>query len=182
MNVALFLTYARIGFIPIFVIVFYLPFHWSHLACAIIFALAAITDWLDGFLARQLKQTSKLGEFLDPVADKLMVAVALILVLSEPHLPYLTIPGAIIIGREIVVSALREWMAEIGKRASVAVSYIAKIKTALQMVSLILLLLYVPDHSSLVILRLGYIFIYSAALLTLWTMVLYLKASWKNLV
>ena len=139
------LTLMRIAIIPVFVVIFYLPFEWSHLTTAVIFALASITDWLDGYLARIWKQTSQLGAFLDPVADKLIVIVALILLVGDPTLPHIAIPAAIIAGREIVISALREWMAELGKRASVAVSFIAKIKTFIQMLAVIALLAHNVD-------------------------------------
>jgi CDP-diacylglycerol--glycerol-3-phosphate 3-phosphatidyltransferase len=180
MNIPNLLTLLRIVLIPIFVLVFYLPFHGSHVVTAIIFALAGFTDWLDGYLARTLGQTSKLGEFLDPVADKLIVAVALVLVVGEKGIPYLAIPAAVIVGREIVVSALREWMAEMGKRASVAVSWIGKIKTFAQMLALVFLLLYKPGQH-LWLGQVGYILLYMAAGLTLWSMVLYLKAAWSDL-
>ena len=172
------LTFFRIGIIPLFVLVFYLPFHWSRLATAIIFALAALTDWLDGYLARKWEQTSPLGTFLDPVADKLIVAVALVLIVGEKDLPLIALPAAVIVGREIVVSALREWMAELGQRASVAVSMVGKFKTTTQMLAIICLLLYVP-HSDQWIGKVGYILLYLAAFLTLWSMVVYLKAARK---
>ena len=171
------LTLFRILLIPFFVLTFYLPFPAHHLITAAIFGLACFTDWLDGFLARILKQTSSLGAFLDPVADKLIVAVALVLLVSEDGLSYLAIPAAIIISREIVVSALREWMAELGKRSSVAVSVMGKAKTAIQMIALIILLAYQPYHSPDWLLVLGYIFLYSAAGLTLWSMLLYLRSA-----
>lgn len=180
MNIPNWLTLLRILLIPIFVLLFYLPFRGSHLVTAMIFALAAATDWLDGYLARSLAQTSKLGAFLDPVADKLIVAVALVLVVGEQGLPYIAIPAAVIVGREIVVSALREWMAEVGKRASIAVSMLAKFKTAVQMVALILLLAYKPGHT-LWLGTLGYVFLCAAAILTLWSMLLYLKTAWPDL-
>ena len=182
MNIPTTLTLLRVILIPIFVLFFYIPVWWSHLISAAIFACASITDWLDGYLARTLQQTSRLGAFLDPVADKLIVAVALVLIVGEPNMPYLAIPAAVIVGREIVISALREWMAEIGKRASVAVSFISKIKTAIQMIALILLLAYRPSGPLHIVMILGYILLYTAALLTLWTMVLYIRASWSDLV
>lgn len=181
LNIPNTLTLIRIFLIPVFVVVFYLPFEWSNLSCAIIFTLAAITDYFDGFLARTLKQVSPFGEFLDPVADKLMVVVALVLLVGRPHIVYVAIPAAIIVGREIVVSALREWMAEIGKRASVAVSFIGKFKTAVQMVAVIVLLAYRPEVSPQWFGLTGYILLYLAALLTLWSMIMYLKAAWPNL-
>jgi CDP-diacylglycerol--glycerol-3-phosphate 3-phosphatidyltransferase len=153
---------------------------WSNLLSAAIFGLAALTDWLDGYLARRLKQSSVFGAFLDPVADKLMVAVALVLLVQDNPTMLFTIPAAIIIGREIAISALREWMSEIGARARVAVSVIGKIKTTAQMVA-ILLLLYktplgvFPSHD------IGMILLYIAAILTLWSMMVYMKAAWPLL-
>lgn len=170
------LTLFRIALIPVFVVIFYLPFHWTHSACAIIFALAGVTDWLDGYLARVLGQQSDFGAFLDPVADKLIVAVALILLVSEKTWPLLSLPAVIIVSREILISALREWMAEIGKRASVAVSILGKVKTIVQMIAIILLLLYSPT-SPLYIGLFGYILLYISAILTIWSMLLYLKAA-----
>lgn len=176
MNIPNYLTFLRIALIPVFVLMFYLPFHWSRLATAIIFALAALTDWLDGYLARKWQQTSQLGTFLDPVADKLIVAVALVLIVGEKDLPLIALPAAVIVGREIVVSALREWMAELGQRASVSVSLVGKFKTTMQMVAIICLLLYIP-HSDQWIGKVGYMFLYVAAFLTLWSMIVYLRAA-----
>lgn len=189
------LTLVRILLIPLLVIFFYLPFWWAHLAATIIFTIACITDWLDGYLARYLKQSTKLGAFLDPVADKLMVSIALVLVVAEPTFRFvstnsaivtipnaiITIPAAIIVSREIIVSALREWMAEIGKRASVAVSNLGKLKTAVQMFAMIILL-YCDNSSNASIVFTGYILLYIAAVLTVWSMFIYLKAAWKQLV
>ncbi len=175
------LTFIRILVIPGFVAVFYFPFGWSHPFTSILFAFACATDWLDGYLARALAQTSKLGTFLDPVADKLLVAVALVLLVGEKGLTLLTIPAAIIISREIVVSALREWMAELGKRSSVAVSMMGKLKTFLQMTSLVVLLWYDPAVSPLWLGITGHILIYTAAALTLWSMFVYLHAAWPEL-
>ncbi|MBS0358058.1 MAG: CDP-diacylglycerol--glycerol-3-phosphate 3-phosphatidyltransferase [Proteobacteria bacterium] len=180
MNIPNYFTVFRIALIPLFVLMFYLPFSWSYIVCATLFAIACLTDWLDGYLARTLHQVSRLGTFLDPVADKLVVVTALVMLVGSKHLPYIAIPAAIIIGREIVVSALREWMAEIGKRTSVAVSYIGKFKTAIQMLSLFLLLLYSPQ-SSIWIGILGYSLLYIAAGLTLWSMTMYLKAAWPEI-
>lgn len=174
------LTLIRIISIPIFVLVFYLPMNWSHPLSAIIFALACFTDWLDGYLARNWQQITPFGAFLDPVADKLIVAVALVLIVGERSVPYLAIPAAIIVGREIVVSALREWMSELGKRTSVAVSKIGKVKTGLQMAALIMLLAYIPG-SSKILLVLGALSLYVAAVLTLWSMVIYLQTAWPDL-
>jgi len=175
------LTLLRIVLIPVLVVVFYLPTKWSSLLCAAIFGLAAVTDWLDGFLARRLKQQSVFGAFLDPVADKLMVAVALVLLVEAHHNLLFTIPVAIIIGREIAVSALREWMSEIGERATVAVSIIGKIKTTAQMLA-ILLLLYDTPVGAFPTYEVGVVLLYIAAILTLWSMVIYLRAAWPILV
>jgi CDP-diacylglycerol---glycerol-3-phosphate 3-phosphatidyltransferase len=174
------LTLLRILLIPIMVFVYFLPFQWNHWGAGIIFVIAALTDWLDGYLARTLQQTSAFGAFLDPVADKLLVAVALVLVVSHANLPFLALPAAVIIGREIAVSALREWMSKLGRRASVAVSMIGKVKTGLQMVAVPLLLVYQPGHYIWMGV-LGYILLFLAAGLTLWSMIQYLKAAWPDL-
>lgn len=187
-------TLARILIIPIFVIVFYLPFSGAHLAAAIIFAIASVTDWLDGYLARSLKQSTKLGEFLDPVADKLTVSIALIMIVAERQFQFLnmpstiiaipavmiTIPAAIIVSREILVSALREWMAELGKRTHLAVSYLGKVKTTVQMIALTVLI-YCNTGTNVFIVIIGYLLLYVAAILTVWSMVLYLKMAWNEL-
>lgn len=178
-------TLLRMILIPVLVVVFYLPYENSNWIAAGIFLIAALTDWLDGWIARNQNLTSKFGAFLDPVADKLLVAVTLVLLVSK--LTYLAIPALIIVCREIVVSALREWMAEIGKRASVTVSYIGKIKTVMQMVALFFLLAYQPTRVDQQILQdilavIGYTALYSAAILTLWSMFLYLKVAWPDLV
>jgi CDP-diacylglycerol---glycerol-3-phosphate 3-phosphatidyltransferase len=180
MNIPNSLTLLRIALIPCFVVVFYLEFAWAPLAAAIVFSIAAITDWLDGYLARRLGQTSKLGAFLDPVADKLMVAVVLVILLQADPKIWLAIPIAVIIGREIAVSALREWMAELGVRGKVAVSVIGKVKTFAQMAAIILLIL---SHAELfvVLTKPGYCLLYVAAALTLWSMVRYLKLAWPEL-
>jgi CDP-diacylglycerol--glycerol-3-phosphate 3-phosphatidyltransferase len=178
MNLPNILTMSRIVMIPVFVVIFYLPYGWSYLTAAAIFALAAATDWLDGYLARKLDQSTPFGAFLDPVADKLMVAVALTVLIDEHHSIILTIPATVIIGREIVISALREWMAEMGSRGSVAVSYIGKIKTTAQMVSIIILLAFPPGVAWASV---GIGLLYLAAVLTLWSMILYLKAAWPDL-
>ena len=178
MNLPNILTMSRIVMIPVFVVIFYLPMQWSYLVSAILFALAGLTDWLDGYLARKLNQSTPFGAFLDPVADKLMVAVALAVLIEEYSAVLLTIPATVIIGREIVISALREWMAEMGSRASVAVSYIGKIKTTAQMAAIVGLLAFPPGD---VWARVAVALLYIAAVLTLWSMVLYLKAAWGDL-
>jgi CDP-diacylglycerol---glycerol-3-phosphate 3-phosphatidyltransferase len=181
MSIPNILTLIRISLIPIFVIVFYLPIEGRYLVSAFVFGVAAMTDWLDGYLARKLKQVSPLGEFLDPVADKLIVAVALVLLVQSHASALLAIPAAIIISREIAISALREWMAELGKRQRVAVSWVGKFKTAGQMIAIILLLSQPPLAFSLYSI-LGYVLLYAAAMLTLWSMILYLGAAWDDLV
>ena len=174
LNLPNILTLLRVALIPLLVVVFYLPWQWSHIASGAIFAVAALTDLLDGYLARKLNQETPFGAFLDPVADKLIVAVALIVLLERnPSLAF-AIPVIIIISREIVISALREWMAEIGDRTSVAVSNIGKVKTTLQMIAIIVLLAFNPTQFALLG-GLGYVLLYAAALLTLWSMLLYLK-------
>lgn len=174
------LTLLRISLIPIFMLVFYMPIESRHIASAIIFAIAALTDVLDGYLARKLKQVSPFGAFLDPVADKLIVAVALVLLVQTHASAWLAIPAAVIIGREIVVSALREWMAELGKRNRVKVSWIGKFKTVGQMLA-ITLLLSQPEKTFSFFTILGYFLLYAAALLTLWSMINYLVAAWEDL-
>ena len=180
LNIPNILTLIRIAMIPVFVAIFYLPWSWAPQACAAVFALAGATDWLDGYLARRLGQTSPLGAFLDPVADKLMVAAALILIVEADPTPALAIPAVIIIGREITISALREWMAEVGVRAKVAVSTIGKVKTAAQMVA-ITMLIWRDDIWEIPVYTVGYVLLYMAAILTLWSMVLYLRAAWPSL-
>lgn len=179
MNIPNLLTVLRVALIPVFILLFYLPFSWSYWAASGVFAIAAATDWLDGYLARRWEQGTPFGAFLDPVADKLMVAVALVLLAAEHSNLWLTLAAAIIIGREIVVSALREWMAELGARAQVAVTSLAKWKTAAQMVALIMLLANPPLFTFWVLL--GYALLIVAAILTLWSMLQYLLAAWPHL-
>ncbi|MGE6792851.1 CDP-diacylglycerol--glycerol-3-phosphate 3-phosphatidyltransferase [Pseudomonas guineae] len=179
MNIPNLLTVLRVLLIPVFIVLFYLPFSWSYWAASAMFSIAAATDWLDGYLARRWEQSTPFGAFLDPVADKLMVAVALVLLVDEHSNLWLTLPAAIIIGREIVVSALREWMAELGARAHVAVSKLAKWKTAAQMVALVILLANPPAFTAWVVLGYGLLLI--AAVLTLWSMAQYLLAAWPHL-
>ncbi|MBS9402316.1 CDP-diacylglycerol--glycerol-3-phosphate 3-phosphatidyltransferase [Halomonas sp. TRM85114] len=178
MNIPNLLTLARIIFIPLLVVLFYLPFAWSMPLAAFLFGLAAVTDWLDGYLARRWDQATPFGAFLDPVADKLMVAVALALLIERFDTLWLTLPALVIIGREIVISALREWMAEMGKRGMIAVSWIGKIKTALQMIAILVLLAFPPGH---LLALMGVVTLYVAAVLTLWSMYAYLRAAWPHL-
>ncbi|MDE1463470.1 CDP-diacylglycerol--glycerol-3-phosphate 3-phosphatidyltransferase [Spartinivicinus poritis] len=180
MNIPNILTSLRIILIPIIVVVYYVPMPWSYHVSAIIFAVAAVTDWFDGYLARKLNQTTPFGAFLDPVADKLMVVAALVLLVEEHANFWLTLPALIIVGREIVISALREWMAELGKRTSVAVSFVGKLKTTAQMLA-IFVLLTAPAGIESTGYFIGFGLLYLAAILTLWSMVVYLKAAWPDL-
>lgn len=172
-NIPTLLTLFRVILIPFFVLAFYLPFRQAPFVCALIFCFAAITDWFDGFLARRWNQSTRFGAFLDPVADKVMVVIALILVVQHYHSIWITLPAATMIAREIIISALREWMAEIGKRSHVAVSLVGKVKTTAQMLALIGLLwrpgLWI-EYSAVAL-------FYIAALLTFWSMFQYLKAA-----
>lgn len=179
MNIPNLITVLRVLLIPIFILLFYVPYHWSYAAASVVFAFAAATDWLDGYLARKLEQSTPFGAFLDPVADKLMVAVALVMLVQTHANFWLTLPAMVIIGREIVISALREWMAEIGARAQVAVSSMGKWKTAAQMLALVILLANPPQLSFWVVT--GYALLLVAAGLTLWSMIQYLKAAWPHL-
>jgi len=167
----------RILLIPVLVVVFYLPFERHLLVAAGIFAIAAVTDWFDGYLARRLGQMTNFGAFLDPVADKLMVSVALVLLVERHDTVLFTLAACVIIGREIVISALREWMAELGQRTSVAVSYIGKVKTTFQMLAIIGLLAVDPATDANWLLALSYVLLYTAAVLTLWSMLIYLRAA-----
>lgn len=173
------LTWFRIILIPVFLICFYLPFEYSRILAGFFFLLAALTDWLDGYLARTLKQTSAFGAFLDPVADKLMVAAALILLVGQYPSLWMVIPGVVIVSREILISALREWMAELGQRAVVKVSFIGKAKTAMQMLAILILISQPTGYSTIVII--GLVLMYVSVFLTLWSMFVYLGVAWKTL-
>ncbi|WP_460823202.1 CDP-diacylglycerol--glycerol-3-phosphate 3-phosphatidyltransferase [Lysobacter olei] len=178
------LTLLRIVMIPVLVAVFYLPYKWTGFAAAFIFAFASITDWLDGWIARRYNQHSAFGAFLDPVADKLMVATALLLIVQKHPTPWMALWAAVIIGREIAVSALREWMAELGQRAKVKVATIGKLKTVVQMVALTVLLYSAPDRLGdplTLLFKLGDWMLAVAALLTLWSGMAYLRAAWPSL-
>ena len=185
LNLPNILTLIRLGLIPVFVVLFYWPTDMSNFYAAIVFVIAALTDLLDGYLARKLQKTTKFGAFLDPVADKIIVCTALVLIVEHyslyrdvlyPHLgKFITIPAMIIVSREIIVSELREWMAELGKRANVAVSWVGKWKTTIQLVAI-----------SGLIWRFNELMIYAAVtmlviatVLTIWSMVMYLKAGWE---
>ncbi|ACO75607.1 CDP-diacylglycerol--glycerol-3-phosphate 3-phosphatidyltransferase [Laribacter hongkongensis] len=183
-NLPILLTWLRVALIPVFVALFYLPADWItpvavNVWSAVIFAVAAVTDWFDGFLARRWGQTSAFGAFLDPVADKLIVAAALILLVHLDRTSSLL--AMIIIGREITISALREWMAEMGQRKSVAVAYIGKLKTTAQMLAILLLLYHEPVIPYVSTDLLGNVLMVVAAVLTLWSMVYYLKMAGSEL-
>jgi CDP-diacylglycerol--glycerol-3-phosphate 3-phosphatidyltransferase/cardiolipin synthase len=174
------LTIGRIIAVPLFVVLFYWGGPVGDPLAALVFILAAVTDWIDGYLARKLGVTTPLGEFLDPVADKLMVAIALILLVAHDTRPVIVVAAMVIVGREITVSALREWMAHLGARAKVKVSALGKWKTILQMVGLSLMV-YRSDLLGLPIYEIGVILLVIAAILTLWSMVEYLKIAWPEL-
>ena len=182
-NFPIFLTWLRIVLIPLMIAVYYVPEAWiggvnRNLAAALIFIVAGSTDWLDGYLARRWNETSAFGAFLDPVADKLMVAAALIILVQMDRVD--AILATIIIGREITISALREWMAQIGQHKSTAVSMIGKVKTMAQMLAIPLLLYYEP-YGGLDIRLAGTWLIYIAAVLTLWSMFYYMRMAWPHL-
>ena len=172
--------------LPVIVVVFYLPeYHpasarWSNIAAAGIFTAAAITDWLDGWIARRFNMTSAFGAFLDPVADKLMVATALLLLVQQNPTPLMAVTSAVIIGREISISALREWMAELGQRAKVGVAWVGKWKTAMQIVAIIVCL-HQRDFPELRLYRIGEGLLVVAAALTIWSALVYVRAAWPAL-
>ena len=177
LNVPLILTLGRVGVIPIVLALFYTPWIYSRQAACVLYSLACFTDWLDGWLARRWNQTSKFGAFLDPVADKLLVAVCLVMLLFAEPSGVLAALAAIIVGREITVSALREWMAELGQRTSVAVSLVGKLKTVFQM-SAIGCMIWQRETIGLPIYDIGFALLFVAAMLTLWSMIAYLRAAW----
>ncbi|HKE48569.1 MAG TPA: CDP-diacylglycerol--glycerol-3-phosphate 3-phosphatidyltransferase [Rhodanobacteraceae bacterium] len=174
------LTLFRILLLPVMVIVFYAPFTGANVAAAIIFITAAITDWLDGWIARRYDMGSAFGEFLDPVADKLMVGVTLFLLVQENPTPLMAVTSAIIVGREISISALREWMAEIGQRGQVRVATVGKIKTMLQIIAIVVLL-YQHDLEGLRLFHVGETLLVAAAVLTIWSAIVYVRAAWPVL-
>jgi CDP-diacylglycerol--glycerol-3-phosphate 3-phosphatidyltransferase len=173
------LTLLRIALVPVLVVVFYLPYAWSNVACVVIFVLAAVTDIADGAIARKTGQTSRFGAFLDPVADKIMVSTALVLLVQrqETYEIIFAIAAAIIIGREITISALREWMSEIGERSLVRVTWVGKLKTIFQMTAIGFLLYHEP-LGWIPVALIGELLLYTAAALTLWSMWKYLQAAW----
>jgi CDP-diacylglycerol--glycerol-3-phosphate 3-phosphatidyltransferase len=171
------LTLLRVAAIPVVLALFYWDLPYARQGATVLYAAAAITDWLDGYLARKWNQTSAFGAFLDPVADKLLVAVCLVMLLRDDPSSTLALLVAIIIGREITVSALREWMAELGRRASVAVSWVGKWKTGFQMTAIGMMLWELPTFG-IPWYSFGYGLLFVAALLTLWSMVMYLRSAW----
>ncbi|ANB17474.1 CDP-diacylglycerol--glycerol-3-phosphate 3-phosphatidyltransferase [Dokdonella koreensis] len=180
------LTLFRIVLLPVIVVVFYLPEYfpttasWSNIAAAGVFVLAAVTDWLDGWIARRYDLTSAFGAFLDPVADKLMVAVALFLLVQQNPTALMAVASAVIVGREISISALREWMAEIGQRAKVGVAWIGKLKTTMQIVAIVVCL-HQRDVPELRLYRIGEALLVVAAVLTIWSALVYVRAAWPAL-
>ncbi|ATF08859.1 CDP-diacylglycerol--glycerol-3-phosphate 3-phosphatidyltransferase [Candidatus Enterovibrio altilux] len=172
LNIPIILTLLRIALIPVFVVAFYMPYSWAAFVAAFICVIAGATDWLDGYLARTLKQSTRFGAFLDPVADKVMVSIALVLIAAHYHSMWVTIPAATMIAREIIISALREWMAELGKRANVAVSRAGKCKTVVQIFALIMLIWQYND----IVVYIGYVALYIATGLTYWSMYQYFLA------
>lgn len=186
LNLPNILTLSRVALIPVFLLIAYWPpaigiaghegSLLRHIVLASLFALAAITDWLDGYLARKMNLGSAFGRFLDPVADKLMVAAALVMLVQwQPNI-WMAFAAIVIISREITVSALREWMAELGHRASVAVSWVGKLKTTFQLISITVFLLNIDA-----LMPLSYILLYIAVILTLWSMMIYLRVAWPYL-
>ncbi|MCY4045552.1 MAG: CDP-diacylglycerol--glycerol-3-phosphate 3-phosphatidyltransferase [Cellvibrionales bacterium] len=171
------ITVFRLVLIPFFVLFFYLPYKWSFYLSAFIFVAAALSDMLDGYLARKLNQSSEFGAFLDPVADKLIVIISVVLLIEKFHSIYFTLPALVIISREIIISALREWMSGLGLRSTVAVSMLGKLKTVAQMLSITLFLILHAEHVK-GLYDIAYASFYLAAILTLWSMVVYLKAAW----
>ncbi|MFC5741240.1 CDP-diacylglycerol--glycerol-3-phosphate 3-phosphatidyltransferase [Dyella tabacisoli] len=183
-NLPTWLTIFRVALLPVMVVVYYLPFHGHNITAAIVFVLAAITDWFDGYLARRLNLTSAFGAFLDPVADKLMVAVTLFL-LVESHRGgwpgiVMAVTAAVIVGREISISALREWMANIGMRATIKVAFIGKLKTVMQMIALVVLIVQ-HDAEALRLYHVGEVLLVIAGVLTIWSGLHYLRAAWPML-
>ena len=174
------LTLGRIFAVPLVVVFYYWGGHWGDPLAALVFILAAVTDWIDGYLARKLGVTTPLGEFLDPVADKLMVATALILLVAHDPRWVIVVSAMVIVGREITVSALREWMAHLGARAKVKVSALGKWKTILQLVGLSFMM-YRNDLFGLPVYEMGVGLLVVAAVLTLWSMVAYLQLAWPEL-
>ncbi len=180
MNIATFFTVLRVLAIPIFIIIYYSNIPGNNLIAAAVFILASLTDWLDGYLARKLNQCSDFGAFLDPVADKLLVTITLVVLAANYTSLWFVAPAAIMVAREVLISALREWMSRNNHGDMVAVSYIGKLKTTVQMFAIIVLLVANPDNINLLFV-IGYVLIYISAVLALWSMYSYLKNSWPML-
>lgn len=180
LNIPLALTLGRVAAIPVVLALFYVEWPHARQWACVLFVLAAITDWLDGYLARRLNQTSPFGAFLDPVADKLLVVMALVLLAANFTSPWFVVPTAVIIAREVFVSALREWMANCNQRNLVAVGYIGKVKTTVQMIA-ITILIGVDVQSPQILVQLGYALIYLSAVFSMWSMITYLRAALPTL-
>jgi CDP-diacylglycerol--glycerol-3-phosphate 3-phosphatidyltransferase len=171
------ITLFRVALIPLFVVVFYLPFSWANIAATSIFFVASVSDWVDGYLARIMKQESSFGAFLDPVADKLMVVVIIILLVEAHPSIYVALPSVSIVAREISISALREWMAQLGSTTTLQVSFIGKAKTVAQMLALGFMIFSEP-LMGLPIFQIGLVLYYWAAFLTILSMIIYLRSAW----
>lgn len=180
MNTANSFTFLRVLLIPVFILIYYSGLPWHHFIAAGIYVFACITDWLDGYLARKLNQCTAFGAFLDPVADKLLVTVSLVMLAANFSSPWFVIPASVMVGREILISALREWMATNNARDSVAVAYVGKLKTTFQMIAIIILLAVDPTGEDW-FWMVGFVLIYIAAGLTLWSMVTYIRNAWPTL-
>lgn len=180
MNIANLVTCSRVLMIPVVILLYYAPIPHHTLMAAGIFAIAGITDWLDGYLARKLNQASPFGAFLDPVADKLLVVMTLVLLVANYTSPWFVLPVAIIIAREVFISALREWMANLNKRNLVKVGYVGKVKTTIQIIAITILIAADTGMPALFV-QLGYGLIYVSAFFSLWSMITYLRAALPTL-
>lgn len=178
LNIPNILTLIRLVMIPVFIALYYVPWKWSYLVAAGLFVLASLTDALDGYLARRLNQSTPFGAFLDPVVDKLMVATALVVLVADYDNMLITLAAIVMIGREIVISALREWMAEMGKRGIVAVSWLGKFKTAAQMIAITGLIIH---FSNPLLTNISFGLLGVATFLTIWSMLSYIRAAWGDL-
>lgn len=174
------LTLSRIFFLPIGIVCYFLPFPWAHPATAMLAFYVGVTDFFDGYIARRFNQTTRFGAFLDPVADKLAVVTGLILISGEFSNLWITVFSIIIVSRELIISALREWMAALGKRTSVAVAFIGKLKTSIQGVAL-LFLIWFHSGSAAWVFNTGFYLLIVAVVLTMWSMFVYLKLAWHDL-
>lgn len=181
MNLPNVLSLLRLAAVPLMVVAYLLPLEWSGILAAAVFGLASLTDLLDGYLARRLGQETILGAFLDPVADKVLTATALVMLIGEHGNPWITLPGIVIIGREILVSALREWMAEMNRRGIVRVNTLGKLKTLMQMLAIGVLLIADPAPNNPLTLT-GYALLVVSAVFTLWSMLQYLRVAWPTLI